>query len=113
MIRRPPRSTLFPYTTLFRSVAVVTVSRQYGAGGLRVAPALADALGFRLVDRGGTEEAARRLGVSPEVAKGRDERAPAIMEGIGLALAPATPDVAQSPPPVPDQRAPAQGTPPL
>src|SRR3712207_7195414 len=24
MIRRPPRSTLFPYTTLFRSQAVVT-----------------------------------------------------------------------------------------
>src|SRR5256885_15328008 len=24
MIRRPPRSTLFPYTTLFRSVQVVT-----------------------------------------------------------------------------------------
>src|SRR3712207_8366858 len=24
MIRRPPRSTLFPYTTLFRSSAVVT-----------------------------------------------------------------------------------------
>src|SRR5258708_29091802 len=27
MIRRPPRSTLFPYTTLFRSV--------YAAGGIR------------------------------------------------------------------------------
>src|SRR5258708_29898479 len=26
MIRRPPRSTLFPYTTLFRSVAVVSVA---------------------------------------------------------------------------------------
>src|SRR3712207_8443009 len=25
MIRRPPRSTLFPYTTLFRSPALVTV----------------------------------------------------------------------------------------
>src|SRR5690554_7614270 len=25
MIRRPPRSTLFPYTTLFRSTAVVQV----------------------------------------------------------------------------------------
>src|SRR5258705_10066822 len=25
MIRRPPRSTLFPYTTLFRSVAVVAI----------------------------------------------------------------------------------------
>src|SRR3712207_8169037 len=24
MIRRPPRSTLFPYTTLFRSLALVT-----------------------------------------------------------------------------------------
>src|SRR2546428_1358538 len=29
MIRRPPRSTLFPYTTLFRSVALVGSS---GAG---------------------------------------------------------------------------------
>src|SRR3712207_1435966 len=26
MIRRPPRSTLFPYTTLFRSLALTTVS---------------------------------------------------------------------------------------
>src|SRR2546430_12281654 len=25
MIRRPPRSTLFPYTTLFRSTSVITV----------------------------------------------------------------------------------------
>src|SRR5258706_9288500 len=30
MIRRPPRSTLFPYTTLFRSVAVVERNRQHG-----------------------------------------------------------------------------------
>src|SRR2546426_3606422 len=27
MIRRPPRSTLFPYTTLFRSVATATLPR--------------------------------------------------------------------------------------
>src|SRR5256884_9108395 len=27
MIRRPPRSTLFPYTTLFRSVAYAAVDR--------------------------------------------------------------------------------------
>src|SRR5437667_10229419 len=26
MIRRPPRSTLFPYTTLFRSAAVIAAS---------------------------------------------------------------------------------------
>src|SRR5688572_31235158 len=27
MIRRPPRSTLFPYTTLFRSLAVLALGR--------------------------------------------------------------------------------------
>src|SRR3712207_7725323 len=32
MIRRPPRSTLFPYTTLFRSLALVLV-----AGGVTAA----------------------------------------------------------------------------
>src|SRR5258708_35273249 len=28
MIRRPPRSTLFPYTTLFRSSSALTTKRQ-------------------------------------------------------------------------------------
>src|SRR2546427_6840789 len=37
MIRRPPRSTLFPYTTLFRSIA--DWGRNYGS-------AIAHALGF-------------------------------------------------------------------
>src|SRR2546429_4575986 len=32
MIRRPPRSTLFPYTTLFRSGAVVQVPLFVGTG---------------------------------------------------------------------------------
>src|SRR5256885_3876440 len=32
MIRRPPRSTLFPYTTLFRSVFVEGVARQLATG---------------------------------------------------------------------------------
>src|SRR5260370_562068 len=33
MIRRPPRSTLFPYTTLFRSVVIQrAVGRQRGDG---------------------------------------------------------------------------------
>src|SRR5256885_5489241 len=31
MIRRPPRSTLFPYTTLFRSLADVRVTIDLGA----------------------------------------------------------------------------------
>src|SRR5256885_7313039 len=31
MIRRPPRSTLFPYTTLFRSLARLDLRRPIGA----------------------------------------------------------------------------------
>src|SRR2546430_13528950 len=34
MIRRPPRSTLFPYTTLFRSVGMVTRTRGSNFGNL-------------------------------------------------------------------------------
>src|SRR5258708_9167590 len=33
MIRRPPRSTLFPYTTLFRSAHCCRCARQVGIGG--------------------------------------------------------------------------------
>src|SRR5256885_5382608 len=33
MIRRPPRSTLFPYTTLFRSESVGVVRRGGGGAG--------------------------------------------------------------------------------
>src|SRR3712207_7571201 len=32
MIRRPPRSTLFPYTTLFRSRGAVDARRERGRG---------------------------------------------------------------------------------
>src|SRR3712207_8593235 len=39
MIRRPPRSTLFPYTTLFRSQPTTALARPgvSGGGGRRVA----------------------------------------------------------------------------
>lgn len=91
-------------------MAVVTLSRQYGAGGLRVGPALAEALGFRFVDREIVEEAARRLGVQPEVAEERDERAPAIVEEIGLALAAASPEFGIAAVPELDDRAMAEAT---
>src|SRR3712207_8745668 len=64
MIRRPPRSTLFPYTTLFRS----DVARQRAADAGLAGHARAAAR-----DRG-----PRRIGVSQEVAVvgglGRDAR---------------------------------------
>src|SRR3712207_7600418 len=67
MIRRPPRSTLFPYTTLFRSNHLVTLVaetadllRAAGVGSpTRVlAPLLTAALdnGLRRGDRGRSEE---------------------------------------------------------
>src|SRR2546430_9763934 len=34
MIRRPPRSTLFPYTTLFRSIKLTNVFKAFPKGGL-------------------------------------------------------------------------------
>src|SRR3989441_3647588 len=45
MIRRPPRSTLFPYTTLFRSILD-------GGANLVVGPAAADVAAHRFVDVG-------------------------------------------------------------
>src|SRR5258707_7062734 len=36
MIRRPPRSTLFPYTTLFRSLCGAEARPDGGEGGRRV-----------------------------------------------------------------------------
>src|SRR5256885_10274183 len=36
MIRRPPRSTLFPYTTLFRSAVVEDFRERHPVGGVRV-----------------------------------------------------------------------------
>src|SRR2546427_7732644 len=41
MIRRPPRSTLFPYTTLFRSQVPVGVRALDGEGGALESRALA------------------------------------------------------------------------
>src|SRR2546426_5962485 len=48
MIRRPPRSTLFPYTTLFRSLRLHEVEEQHpGERGEREGVALGPAAGRR------------------------------------------------------------------
>src|SRR2546430_3928431 len=44
MIRRPPRSTLFPYTTLFRSIACADVQESAAARSVEPAYAAADDL---------------------------------------------------------------------
>src|SRR5256885_6712327 len=56
MIRRPPRSTLFPYTTLFRSHVDVAAMR----GGVAISgrSVLADGQGRRVLRPGCTREEA-------------------------------------------------------
>src|SRR2546426_7547306 len=50
MIRRPPRSTLFPYTTLFRSLHDVVQILELVAGAHQVARLLLVQAAARLVD---------------------------------------------------------------
>src|SRR2546429_4852013 len=56
MIRRPPRSTLFPYTTLFRSVGV--------EGGGRAAAEVADDVAQLLADDALADRKSTRLNSS-------------------------------------------------
>src|SRR6266545_7813002 len=80
MIRRPPRSTLFPYTTLFRSLAAPSVEgrRTGGRGRLpaqtrrRVDPAGAREAGSFQVDLSERAHRARRIGA--RLRGPRDER---------------------------------------
>src|SRR5258706_9061769 len=64
MIRRPPRSTLFPYTTLFRSLVGPHRRRRAGAGGMS-----AQSTGTGIHGRDQLE------------ARGESQRAPAARDG--------------------------------
>src|SRR3712207_7327696 len=63
MIRRPPRSTLFPYTTLFRSRGRHPHRRRGRGGGRREAlRARLDRQGGDAGHRDGRDQGARRVG---------------------------------------------------
>src|SRR2546430_3831791 len=62
MIRRPPRSTLFPYTTLFRSHAVSRCPRAKAVTFDAFAPSLTTDVLFRTV--GGQDRKSTRLNSS-------------------------------------------------
>src|SRR2546422_5536004 len=63
MIRRPPRSTLFPYTTLFRSRRVVRLDRRPRRLARTAVRAAASRGDVPADDRGGARAAAPRGGV--------------------------------------------------
>src|SRR2546429_6328719 len=56
MIRRPPRSTLFPYTTLFRSAGLERLIGELGVGGRRRRIELGECRHQRVVLRARSEE---------------------------------------------------------
>src|SRR3712207_8358135 len=61
MIRRPPRSTLFPYTTLFRSLRELAGRARVAArGGVRLALRVQPSVRSRAVHRRGGDELAVR-----------------------------------------------------
>src|SRR2546430_7323491 len=56
MIRRPPRSTLFPYTTLFRSGGEDPGNGDAGCGAMGTRTMGTRAMGTRAMGRGRSEE---------------------------------------------------------
>jgi cytidylate kinase len=72
---------------------LITISRQYGAGGSEVARRVASALGWRVVDNELVEEVAARAGVPPEQVAEQDERVPSFVERLARTLAASTPEL--------------------
>jgi cytidylate kinase len=74
-------------------MAVVTVTRQFGAGGSLVAKLVAQALDWTVIDNEFVDEVAARAGLRPEEVALREERAPSLIERLARALATASPEV--------------------
>src|SRR5215216_7206762 len=94
MIRRPPRSTLFPYTTLFRSPGTAReavadrlcepdVLTGYGLRTLSTTSPVFDPQGYH---RGGIWPFDSWLGCSGLRAAGRDDEAERVRSGVLAAL---------------------------
>src|SRR3712207_7331803 len=75
MIRRPPRSTLFPYTTLFRSAgAAESCGRRRRSRDARRARRVGARVGARRRTSGGRRRVRRRRGLRREVRGGTAAR---------------------------------------
>ena len=72
---------------------LITISRQFGAGGSIVARQVAERLGWRVVDNELVEQVAARAGLSPEHVAEREERVSTFVERLARTLAAASPDV--------------------
>src|SRR5215210_2801402 len=71
----------------------ITISRQFGSGGLDVAARVADALGWTLLDNALVERVAARLGRTPVEVQAIEERVPSLAERLADALALGSPEI--------------------
>jgi CMP/dCMP kinase len=76
---------------------LITVSRQYGAGGSEVAVRVARTLGWRVVDNELVERVAARAGLAPEDVAQREERVSTFIERLARTLVAATPELVVPP----------------
>ncbi len=74
-------------------MAVITITRQYGAGGSLVAQRVAERLGWTVIDNEFVGEVAQRAGLPPEEIAAREERAPSLLERLAAALALSAPEM--------------------
>ena len=85
---------------------VITLSRQFGAGGAAIGRELAERLGAEYLDREVVALVASRAGIPESEAEGYDERLPTLWQRIAGALAASGPDPAL--PPLPSMTLPTQ-----
>ena len=74
-------------------IDVITLSREFGAGGSRLAAALGARLGWPVLDHEIAPTVAARLGVAGETVAGCDEHAPRLLERMGTAVLWTSPEV--------------------
>ena len=72
---------------------LVTIARQYAAGGSEVARLLAESLGWSLVDNDFVDQVAERAGLAPEDVAAWEERVPSFVERFARSTAMASPEL--------------------
>jgi CMP/dCMP kinase len=72
---------------------VITITRQYAAGGSAVAQAVATGLGWTVIDNQFVVEVAQRAGLAPAAVAKREERAPGLLERLAMTLAVSSPEL--------------------
>ncbi|HEV8612658.1 MAG TPA: cytidylate kinase-like family protein [Gemmatimonadales bacterium] len=76
---------------------IITISRQFAAGGSEVARRVAEALDWRVVDNELIDRVAERAGLPPEEVAQREERAPGFVERLARTLARSAPELFPQP----------------